>query len=434
MKPEKLYASFKRQLKGSMILRIICSFFVSCVVSVAFWMFSCMFTQYPYGYYMQEISPLVFVVVFVVLIFKSAGAFKKQFGIVEGAIKEKAKKLRGNLVARIIFCVVVSAVAGLIGMLASTFLFYNLLLSLIIFIVIFSVTLTVLLKKVASYMKDLVAGVERISKGQYDMKIPETYSDDFGELAARINKMASDLKIAKVRELEEEQRKNDFITSIAHDLRTPLTSITGYLGLISAKDGVSLDNQTILSYADIAYRKSIRLETLINEFFDFSKFTFGEINPQKSDIDLGELLEQLDQEFYPQYNDNNIKSRIIINGNPIVSGDGNMLARVFDNILTNAVRYGSDGKYIDIEVNCPKGAVKTEITNYSSDIKADDLDRIFDKFYRAESSRNSSTGGTGLGLAIGKGIVEAHGGQIFARSFDGKTVLTVILPSNKEHL
>lgn len=417
--------SFKGELSKSLILRIVCSFWASVVFAGVL---SVLISSILSPIHIGSTFILLFCLSFTVLILKSLGKFQKQFKSIDNKIIECVKNLKTNLICRIVVSVIISAFCGLIAAVVVEVVFNENLGSLVVFIIVAAIVLTKLLKKIFVHIKDITEGVEKISSGDFSVQIPEIYSDELGMLAKRINKMAADLEAAKKREMLEEQRKNDFITSIAHDLRTPLTSITGYLGLISAKDGNTLDKETMFQYADTAYRKSLRLETLINNLFDFSRYNFGVINPAKNQIDLGELLEQLDQEFYPQYSENNLQSRVIISGKPIVIGDGNMLARVFENLLNNAVRYGSNGRYIDIEAVTRAQEVQVNITNYSSLINSEDLTRIFDKFYRTESSRNSTTGGTGLGLAIAKNIVIAHSGQIFAKSIDGKTVFSVVLP------
>jgi len=425
MKFKNFIETFKGELSESLILRIVCSFWASVILATIF----SAVLSYVFG--TVEIGAALifaFCFSFVTLILKSLGKFKKQFEKFDNKLLVCAKNFKTSLICRIVVSIIISAVCGLVVAVCFAAIFYRTLGSFVIFIVVSVIILSFLLKKIFAHIKDITQGVERISAGDFSTLIPEIYSDELGVLAKSINKMASDLDAARKREILEEQRKNEFITSIAHDLRTPLTSITGYLGLISAKDGVALDTDTMYSYADVAYRKSLRLETLINSLFDFSRYNFGAINPAKNKIDLGELLEQLNQEFYPQYLESNLQSRVIIGGKPIVIGDGNMLARVFENLLNNAVRYGAKGRYIDIEAITRLDEVQVNMTNYSSGINSEDLTRVFDKFYRTESSRNSTTGGTGLGLAIAKNIVVAHGGQIFAKSTDGKTVFSVILP------
>lgn len=283
------------------------------------------------------------------------------------------------------------------------------------------------LKKTLSYIKEITNGVQQISSGNYSVKIPERYPDELGTLAEQVNLMTEQLSLAKEHERQQEQRKNDFITSIAHDLRTPLTSVIGYLGLISQQDGIAMDKELMVKYADVAYRKSLRLQDLITELFEFSRYNFEEIKPAQNRIDLAELMEQLEQEFYPQFSEHNLTSRIILTDRPVyIKGDGSMIARVFDNILSNAVRYGADGKYIDIELVKRQNEAVVRITNYASSISQSDISRIFDKFYRTDSSRSTKTGGTGLGLAIAKNIVEAHSGTIQAISQDKKTTFEVV--------
>ena len=340
------------------------------------------------------------------------------------------KQLISSLVVRIVCNGAVSAFAGF---LAATIISAVLNVSGgISFLFFAAFTLLIFIKMTnhtMSYVKDIAESVGKISAGDYSVKVPEKYSDELGTLARQINQMTVELGKAREREQLEEQRKNEFITSIAHDLRTPLTSVIGYLGLISEQDGQPVDKETLVQYADVAFRKSQRLEQLISQLFDFSRYNFGEIKPAENRIDLAELIEQINQEFYPQFSERELQSRVIISGRPVfVKGDGNMLVRVFDNILGNAVRYGAAGRYIDIELYNRGNEAVVRVTNYGAEISREDLSRIFDKFYRTDASRSSGTGGAGLGMAIAKNIVEAHGGGIKAISEDGKVTFEVVLP------
>lgn len=348
-------------------------------------------------------------------------------------IAKKSKELYSSLVFRIVLCAAASCLAGLMAasVFSGFFSYYGAPAEFFVWAVVTVFIFIKLTRHTMKYVKDIAKAVEQISEGDYTVRIPEKYTDEMGGLATRINQMAADLSKSREWENLQEERKNEFITSMAHDLRTPLTSIIGYLGLISEQDEEQeVERETLVKYADIAYRKSKRMEQLIAALFDFARYNFDEIRPAKDQIDLAELIEQMDQEFYPQYADCKLESRVIISGRPVlVPGDGSMLARVFDNILNNAIRYGESGKYIDIELHNRGREAMVRITNYGSSIDEKDLERIFDKFYRTDASRSSKTGGTGLGMAIAKNIVEAHGGSIQAKSGDGKVTFRVILPT-----
>lgn len=351
----------------------------------------------------------------------------------KGRIEHCKARINGSLSLRIAVKGIISAALGFIISIIFVEVFTDGYFSLFDPVSMLMVTVVTLffflsfLKKILAYIMEITHGVARISEGDFSVTIPERYTDELGRLAGQINNMTQQLKAAREQERLQEQRKNEFITSIAHDLRTPLTSVIGYLGLISQQDGVAVDQEAMVKYADVAYRKSLRLQNLITELFEFARYNFEEIRPVQEKIDLAELLEQLEQEFYPQFSEHNLTSRIIVNERPVyILGDGSLIARVFDNILSNAVRYGDEGKYIDIElIKRPQEAV-VRITNYASYISQQDLGRIFDKFYRTDASRNAKTGGAGLGLAIAKNIVKAHGGTIRAQSRDKKTTFEVV--------
>ena len=229
-----------------------------------------------------------------------------------------------------------------------------------------------------------------------------------------INDISEEMELMD-KEREAERTKNELITNVAHDLRTPLTSVIGYLDLLAHKDGMSL--QTTREYAQVAYTKARKLETLIEDLFGYTKLNYGKIAMNVSRIDLIKLLGQMMDEFYPSFEEKSISCDLTTNLPSImINADGKLLARLFDNLINNAIKYGADGKRIDVNVVGDGSRVTVTVINYGKIIPARELPYIFDKFYRVEQSRASSTGGTGLGLAIAKNIVDMHGGHITAQS------------------
>ena len=213
---------------------------------------------------------------------------------------------------------------------------------------------------------------------------------------------------------------------MAHDLRTPLTSIIGYLELLSSGPAISLDMQK--KYIDIAYVKAKRLEKLIEDLFGFTKMNYGKISMNVGKVDIVKLLGQLLEEFYPSFADKDLTYELKSNvPSQIITADGNLLARLFDNLINNAIKYGAEGKKVLIQVFAKNDIVTVSVTNYGYVIPAEELPLIFNKFYRVEQSRSSKTGGTGLGLAIAKNIVDMHGGTISVASDLNGTVFTVKL-------
>lgn len=276
------------------------------------------------------------------------------------------------------------------------------------------------------YLEEISRGLHEISKGNLDIEIPQQSSDELSELAGNINHMARQLKQLLEEERNAERIKNELITSVSHDLRTPLTSVLGYLELI-VKD-LYRDEVELRYYVDIAYDKAQRLTKLIDGLFEYTKVSYGGLKLHPDKIDLGQLLEQMAEEFVPALKNENMDYRLKVPAEKImVMADGDMLARVFDNLIANAIRYGKSGKCIEIELETEDTEVIVKIGNYGEPIPHSDLPYIFDRFYRVEKSRSSQTGGSGLGLAIAKNIVELHNGKISAYSYQDLTVFEVRL-------
>lgn len=292
-------------------------------------------------------------------------------------------------------------------------------------IVLFITYFLMLTKKFITYIKEMIDGINQISQGNFNNRIEINNEDEFALLADKLNQMADDIKEIMENERRSEYAKNELITSVAHDLRTPLTSIIGYLDLVSSKE-LPLDTQR--KYIDIAYNKSKRLEKLIEDLFTYTKFNFGEVKANYTEVDMVKLINQLVDEFYPSFAECNLEYEFrSLTPTAVIKADGNLLARALANLISNAIKYGRDGKNILIELNKGTNGVVIKVTNFGDIIPIEDLERIFQRFYRVESSRSSETGGSGLGLAIAQSIIEMHGGSIFAQSDEAGTVFTVQL-------
>lgn len=304
-------------------------------------------------------------------------------------------------------------------------------------IVIFSVTFLLLQEKSVSYISRISEAVQSISEGDLNTTIEVVGDDEFSSMAANLNKMVEDIRNLMDKEREAERTKNELITNVAHDLRTPLTSIIGYLELLSSK-AAPLPPDMQKKYLDIAYGKARRLEKLIEDLFGFTKMNYGKISMHVAKVDIIKLLGQLLEESYPNFANKGLSYELQSNvPAKIITADGNLLARLFDNLINNAIKYGAEGKRVLVKVSAGAETVKVSVTNYGYVIPAEELPLIFDKFYRVEQSRSTHTGGTGLGLAIVKNIVDMHGGTITVKSDLNGTVFTVTLlvnfDINKEH-
>lgn len=288
------------------------------------------------------------------------------------------------------------------------------------------------------YIRKLRRSIQQVTSGNYGVQCEVEYDDELGSLAANINVLSKTL-LAKEKESEKlkekeraaldiernaERQKNELITNVAHDLRTPLTTIVGYLELI--KDDTALSKEDVHKYSDIAYEKSIRLQEMMDDLFEFTKLDNADIKLNKSMINLSGLIMQMTDEFYPSFKDCNITPIVDLpEENIYVQGDGQLLARVFDNLISNALKYGYHNTDLKIEVSGDEKYATVKVINHGDTIASEDIPLLFNKFYRTDSSRNSKTGGTGLGLAITKNIVDLHHGDISVTSDDQITTFIV---------
>ena len=296
-------------------------------------------------------------------------------------------------------------------------------------IAVFTVTFLTLLEKALRYIGKISSAIQNISEGDLNTTVEVIGDDEFTQMAVNLNKMMEDIRRLMDKEREAERTKNELITNVAHDLRTPLTSIIGYLELLSGK--VQIPQEMQKKYIDIAYAKSKRLEKLIEDLFGFTEMNYGEMTMHVGKVDVVKLLSQLLEEFYPSLVDKNLSYELQSNvPGKVITADGNLLARLFDNLINNAIKYGADGKRVLVKIQVTEPTVTVSVTNYGYVIPADELPLIFNKFYRVEQSRSTNTGGTGLGLAISKNIVDMHGGSIQVTSDLNGTVFTVKLKTN----
>lgn len=275
--------------------------------------------------------------------------------------------------------------------------------------------------------KDIAFISESISSfmnsNNVDLMLPKKYSEIETQL----------IKIKAVSEKNQQlvqtemQRKNDLITYLAHDLKTPLASVIGYLSLLDEAPEMPVAQKS--KYVGIALEKAFRLEELINEFFEITRFNLQSIVLNKGKIKLAFMLQQLADEFYPMLEPQGKQVSIDVPDDLILVGDADKLARVFNNILKNAITYSYENSIIYISAAQQGENIMITFTNQGDQIPSQRLNTIFDKFYRLDSARSTNTGGAGLGLAIAKEIVTAHNGTITAESNLEHTKFTVKIPS-----
>lgn len=297
----------------------------------------------------------------------------------------------------------------------------------IVALVSFFLTFYLLMRETIHYIGKILEKVKEISAGDFEHPMEVKGNDEFSVMAENLNAMQRNIKEIMERERIDEHTKNDLVSSVAHDLRTPLTSIIGYLGWVRTR--TDLDEETRNHYIDIAYQKALRLEQLTNELFGFVKLEHKEMQIHPGRLDLVQLMEQMLDEMTPSFVKNELQVEFVHTENAIfIEADGELLARLFGNLLNNAVKYGKDGKQIRVFMEKEDVYVVTRVINYGRIIPKQELEHIFQKFYRTEQSRSRDTGGTGLGLAIVQQIAELHHGQVHVKSDLQGTVFEVDLP------
>ncbi len=257
--------------------------------------------------------------------------------------------------------------------------------------------------------------------------------DSMVQLSAPLSSLEARLNQLKVRIIgneraarEAEQRKNDLVTYLAHDLKTPITSVIGYLTLL--EDEPQISEQTRMHYTAIAREKAERLDDLINEFFEITRFNLSHITLEKTKVHLTRMLEQLIFEFRPMFLEKNLDCTLDAPEDIPFLCDPDKLQRVFDNLLRNAVSYSYENSVIRITARETPQYVKVIFENDGDTIPEEKLQRIFEQFYRLDSSRRTGSGGAGLGLAIAKEITRLHGGTIEAFSADNRIRFEVTFP------
>ncbi len=260
----------------------------------------------------------------------------------------------------------------------------------------------------------------------HDIDSADVFPPSYAEVATQIVQIKSTMQRHEQAVKTETDRKNDLITYLAHDLKTPLTSVIGYLDLLEEASDMPREQRE--KYIHITLEKALRLEKLINEFFEITRYNLQQIVLDKEPLDLSFMLMQLTDEFYPLLTSHGNTIELQTEEGLTVFGDSMKLARVFNNILKNAISYSYPNSPIKVWAGKREKDIIICFMNQGKTIPAEKLNAIFEKFYRMDEARSTNTGGAGLGLAIAKEIVTLHGGTISASSENENTTFTVTLP------
>ena len=295
------------------------------------------------------------------------------------------------------------------------------------FLCLFSLFFYAALSKMVKYLNQVETGIDNIVLDSADSIHMIT---ELKPIETRLNEIKQILKKQEQEVIEGEKKKNDLIVFLAHDLKTPLTSIVAYLTMLDSYQDMPEEERQ--RYTHIALEKSIRLGELISEFFEITKFNLQDIVLEPVELNLSMMLEQLADELYGVLREKNLTCEVEAAEDMVVYGDADKLARVFDNILQNAVSYCYPNTKIRIQAEMTEEGNRIVFSNRGKQIPKEQLGTIFEKFYRLDEARHSTTGGAGLGLAIAKEIVELHGGTIWAESDDKETRFIVTLPNKEE--
>ncbi len=304
------------------------------------------------------------------------------------------------------------------------FLYNKELITLIVIIILLIILLRFSISWFTKYFDEIGSGMDKLVEESND---EITLSPELDFMENKLNQIKNNLEKQKKAVLDAEQRKNDLVVYLAHDIKTPLTSVIGYLSLLDEAPDMPPEQKS--KYVGITLEKAYRLEELINEFFEITRFNLQTIVLNKEKINLLFMLQQMADEFYPMLAPQGKQISVNVPDGLTLWGDADKLARVFNNILKNAIAYSDENSVIDISAWQQDENIVITFMNQGNPIPQTKIDTIFEKFYRLDAARSSKTGGAGLGLAIAQEIVTAHDGTISVESNPENTTFTVKLPS-----
>jgi signal transduction histidine kinase len=303
----------------------------------------------------------------------------------------------------------------------NTYTTENNFLALLIAVGAFILLFIVITNRKMRYIEEISGGLKEISKGNLQHRVIKRGQDELAELAENINNMAEEIGEKIEGERRAERTKNELITNVSHDLRTPLTSVMGYLGLIKEKR--YSDEEQMDEYLTIAANKAEKLKILIEDLFEYTKLTNEGIKLHAQIININEFIEQLIEELIPLCEENDLTIKRQITADKLmIEVDPDKMLRVFENLIINAIKYSHKPGEITVKLNKRDDRALICIANKGQNIPPQELPKLFERFYRVDKSRTASIAGSGLGLAIAKNIVELHKGRIWAQC-EGEEIL-----------
>ncbi len=279
------------------------------------------------------------------------------------------------------------------------------------------------IKSIVRPIRDVSSVAKKIAMGNFDSQIEMKSNNEIGELCDSINYMASELKSA-------DNLKNEFISSVSHELRTPLTAIRGWAE--TAKLSIGYDEETVKKGLDVVLTESERLNSLVEELLDFSRMQSGRLSLNIETFDLRRVIRESAEMYFELAKKQGVELVYIPLPEPIVcKGDKNRIKQVFVNVIDNALKYNQPDGQILISSRLEEGCVQVEISDTGVGIAAQDIDRVKEKFYKA----NKTVRGSGIGLAVADEIMKQHNGFLLIDSTEGVgTTVTIVLPVFDEEI
>ncbi len=310
----------------------------------------------------------------------------------------------------------------MIGGLASRSFLKHFTMIMVVILVVTSIIITSWIKKdIYNPVKEISIAMQNIADGNFDYRLPETRDDEIGQLFGNYEQMRLRLKENAEEKNENEKKQKELVSNISHDLKTPITSIKGYVEGIM--DGVAKTPEKMDKYIKTIYNKANDMDRLINELTTYSGIDSNKIPYHFHILNISDYFSDCIEEIGLDLESKNIQLNYtnLAPADTCVVADPEQMKKVINNIISNSVKYmGHDNGVISISIIDDNESVKIEIEDNGKGIASKDIGNIFERFYRTDASRNSLQGGSGIGLSIVKKIVEDHGGYVWATSKEGE--------------